>query len=108
MLPNTTDSLNNWLLLYDHTSHGHRARVRSGLISSEEAQYLRVNAMQLMQRPYGRIMVLHVSIIGGGFLVTMSGNPFWMLPFLITVKTIIDLRMHLSERRIFGTAKETT
>ena len=57
---------------------------------------------QLMQRPYGRIIILHVTIIAGGFLVTVLDNPFWMLPVLVVVKTSIDLRMHLAEREIFA------
>ena len=65
-------------------------------------EYQRTNIIALMMRPYGRIIVLHISIIAGGFLVMALGNPFWMLPVLVVVKTVIDLRMHIAERHIFG------
>ena len=67
-------------------------------------EFKRCNLIQLMQRPYGRIIVLHISIIAGGFLVVVMDNPFWMLPVLVVVKTVIDLRMHLAERRVLGVA----
>jgi hypothetical protein len=65
-------------------------------------EYQRTNIIAVMMRPYGRIIVLHISIIAGGFLVMALGNPFWMLPVLVVVKTVIDLRMHIAERRVFG------
>lgn len=65
-------------------------------------EYERTTMSQLMQRPYGRIIILHVTIIAGGFLVTALDNPFWMLPVLVVVKTSIDLRMHMAERQVFA------
>lgn len=67
-------------------------------------EYRRTSPRQLMQRPYGRIIVLHVAVIAGGFLVTMLGDPAWMLLVLIIVKTVIDLRMHERERDVLGPA----
>jgi len=65
-------------------------------------EYRRTNLQQLMRRPYGRIIVLHVSVIAGGFLVSVLGNPTWMIAVLIVVKSVIDLRMHEKERQVFG------
>ena len=67
-------------------------------------EYQRTNLMQLMRRPYGRIIVLHVSVIAGGFLVTVLGDPTWMLLVLIIMKSAIDLRMHERERTLFAEA----
>lgn len=64
-------------------------------------EYQRTNIAQLMKRPYGRIIVLHVTVIAGGFLVTTLGDPTWMLLVLIIMKTVIDLRMHERERDLF-------
>lgn len=66
-----------------------------------QREYERTSPSKLMQRPYGRIIILHVTIIAGAFLVTTLDNPFWMLPVLVAVKTAIDLRMHLAERKVF-------
>ena len=67
-----------------------------------KGEYRRTNLVQLMQRPYGRIIILHVSVIAGGFLVTLIGNPLPALAVLIAVKIAIDLRMHSAERRVFA------
>jgi len=66
--------------------------------------WIGVAAMQLMQRPYGRIIALHIAIIAGGFVVTMLGNALPALLVLIAVKIVIDLRMHDRERRKFAVA----
>ena len=67
-------------------------------------EYQRTTSRQLMQRPYGRIVVLHVTVIAGGLLVTTLGDPAWMLLVLIIMKTVIDLRMHERERDVLGPA----
>jgi len=42
-------------------------------------------------------MVLHVVILGGGFLVTMLGSPLIALALLVVLKTGLDLFAHLRE-----------
>jgi len=69
-----------------------------------DGEYKRTNLKQLMQRPYGRIIALHIAIIAGGFVVTLLGNPLPALVVLIAVKIVIDLRMHDRERRKFAVA----
>jgi len=51
----------------------------------------------LMFRPYGRVMVLHVVILGGGFLVAAFGSPLLPLALLVVLKTGLDLFSHLRE-----------
>ncbi len=65
-------------------------------------EYLRTTLSQLMKRPYGRIVVMHVAIIAGGALVLWLGSPLPMLLVLIAVKIGIDLRMHYRERQTFS------
>lgn len=67
-----------------------------------EEEYLRTNIGELMHRPYGRIVTLHIAVIAGGLLVSLLGNPVWMLIILIAIKIVIDLRLHGRERQIFG------
>ncbi|MEM1174841.1 MAG: DUF6498-containing protein [Pseudomonadota bacterium] len=45
----------------------------------------------LMSSPYRRIFVLHIVIIGGGFLLTALGDPAVGLMMLVVVKTASDL-----------------
>ncbi|MHC5158324.1 MAG: DUF6498-containing protein [Planctomycetota bacterium] len=59
----------------------------------------RTNLGKLMGQPYGRIVVLHVAIIFGGFLTMTMGSPVGVLLILVLLKTIIDVKLHLRERK---------
>jgi hypothetical protein len=52
-----------------------------------------------MSQPYSRVVVLHLTIIGGAFLVASLGTPLALLVLLILLKTAVDLRAHLREHR---------
>jgi len=56
----------------------------------------------LMFRPYGRVMVLHIVILGGGFLVATLGSPLIPLALLVVLKTGLDLFGHLREHAGLG------
>jgi len=68
-----------------------------------DGEYERTNLSQLMRRPYGRIVALHIAVILGAALIMWLGSPVYMLIVLIGVKIAIDLRMHTAERRKFST-----
>src|SRR5437764_13367701 len=53
-----------------------------------------------MTRPYGRVMVLHVVILGGGFLVQALGAPVAAIAMLVVLKTGLDLVGHLREHPV--------
>jgi hypothetical protein len=60
-----------------------------------------------MGAPYGRVMVLHVTIVFGAFLVAALGAPIWALVLMVVLKTVADLAAHLGERkRADGRAQE--
>jgi len=65
-------------------------------------EYKRTSLFLLMQRPYGRIIVMHVSIIFGAGLVMWLGSPLPMLLVLIVAKTFLDIRLHEKERGKLG------
>ncbi|HEY6223825.1 MAG TPA: DUF6498-containing protein [Gemmatimonadales bacterium] len=67
-----------------------------------DGEYQRVFLPQLMFRPYGRIVVLHLTVLLGGFLVVALGAPAAALLLLVGLKTAIDLGAHLKERVKFG------
>jgi len=60
-------------------------------------EYRTAALAKLMTRPYGRVMVLHVVIIGGGFLVQTLGAPVAAIALLVVLKTGLDLVGHLRE-----------
>ncbi len=67
-----------------------------------KGEYLRTTPMQLMQRPYGRLIALHVAVIAGGALVHGLGEPVYMLVVLVFVKTLMDAKLHTLERDKLG------
>jgi hypothetical protein len=68
----------------------------------------RTNLGKLMGQPYGRIMVLHIAIIFGGFLTMAMGSPVGVLLILVLLKTVIDVKLHLRERQKNKTSTDFT
>ncbi len=62
-------------------------------------EYLHVSPEQQMMSVYGRVFVLHITILAGAFLVGFFGTPFAALVLLVGLKTLIDLWFHLREHR---------
>jgi hypothetical protein len=62
-------------------------------------EYKRVDMQKLMAAPYGRIIVLHVFIIFGGFLIMLMGAPKFAILLLAVLKTGFDLAAHNREHR---------
>lgn len=60
-------------------------------------EYRAAEPRALMTRPYGRVVVLHVTIIAGGGLATALGSPLWALLLLLVLKTVMDAHAHLRE-----------
>ena len=53
----------------------------------------------LMAQPYGRVVVLHLAILGGGFLLLALHSPMAGLVVLIVLKIALDVRAHSKEHR---------
>lgn len=82
-----------WPLLAMALSHGF-SYIYNFLIKGE---FLRLNPAALMLAPYGRIVILHITIILGGFAVQFLGEPIIALLLLVVLKTFMDLMAHLRE-----------
>jgi hypothetical protein len=65
-------------------------------------EHQRVTAPQLMGQPYGRVIVLHMTILLGGLGIAFIGAPVVALLILIALKTAIDLAFHLAQHRTAG------
>jgi len=65
-------------------------------------EFKRTSPQQLMMQPYARVVVLHITILAGGFAAKAAGAPVFALLVLIVLKTGIDLVAHLAERRKLG------
>jgi hypothetical protein len=62
-------------------------------------EYLHVSPEQQMMSVYGRVIVLHITILAGAFVVGFFGTPLAALVLLVGLKTLIDLFFHLREHR---------
>lgn len=62
-------------------------------------EYLVVSPASQMFSVYGRVFVLHATILGGAFLVGRLGTPLAALGILIVGKIIVDIGFHLREHR---------
>ncbi|HVO34656.1 MAG TPA: DUF6498-containing protein [Gemmatimonadales bacterium] len=67
-------------------------------------EFRRADPRALMFQPYARVMVLHAATLIGGFGAQVLGSPAVALVVLVALKTGIDLRAHLAERRKLGAA----
>ncbi len=68
-------------------------------------EYLRTSPITQMFAPYGRLVVLHVTIIFGAIAISMTGAPVAAIVILVVFKTALDLALHLREhRRLVGPA----
>lgn len=50
-----------------------------------------------MQDPYGRVVIMHLTIIGGGFLMSVLQSPIAGLIMLVLIKIVIDIRTHVKQ-----------
>ena len=49
--------------------------------------------------PYSRVMIMHITVLLGAFLIEFLGSPIYAIILLIMLKTLIDLKAHLREGR---------
>lgn len=84
-------------LVFLAVSHG--ISYRRNFIGRGEFQ--RVSFVRLFWQPYQRVIVMHLTILLGGAWAQTKGSPVYALLVLVTLKTVIDLSLHLLERRKF-------
>ena len=70
-------------------------------------EYRRASLPALMQQPYGRVVVLHLTILGGAFLMAALKSPVAGLVLLVVLKIVLDVRAHMGERRKFSSSAES-
>jgi hypothetical protein len=70
-------------------------------------EYLRVSVAEQMFAPYGRLLILHLTIILGAFLSLVLGSPVGAIAILVLIKTIVDLGFHIREHAAISTRPAT-
>jgi len=70
------------------------------------AHYLRPRAYEeavagkIMAEPYKRVVILHVVVLGGGFVAQVAGSGLAPLALLVLLKTAVDLASHAREHAL--------
>ncbi len=64
-----------------------------------KGEYAKISGEKLMMQPYGRIVVMHIAIIAGGFLTFALGSPVGLLVILVIIKTLLDVALHKRQHR---------
>ena len=67
----------------------------------ENGEYRRASLPILMMQPYARLVVLHLAVLFGGWIVLTLGSPLLALLVLVALKTAADVRAHQAERYKF-------
>ena len=62
-------------------------------------EYKRVSPAGQMFKPYGRLVVLHVTIIFGAMAISITGAAITALAILVILKIALDIGLHLAEHR---------
>jgi Family of unknown function (DUF6498) len=65
-------------------------------------EYRHVTAASQMFAPYGRLMVLHITIIFGALAISFTGAPVAAVAVLVALKIALDVGFHLAEHRSAG------
>ena len=60
-------------------------------------EYQRTSAPRQMTAAYGRVIVLHLTILFGAFVIAALGSPIGLLLLLVVLKTALDLGLHRRE-----------
>jgi hypothetical protein len=76
-------------------SHG-VSFVQNYLVNGE---YAAAKPDKLMGSPYGRVFVMHIAIIAGGFLTMAAGSPTALLVVLVVLKIVLDVNLHNREHK---------
>lgn len=61
-------------------------------------EYLNTTPKVEQMRPYPRLIVLHLTIVLGGFAIVIVGRPAALVALLVIGKTLLDLGIHFAER----------
>jgi hypothetical protein len=67
-----------------------------------KGEYLTRSGRKIMGQPYSRIVVMHLTLIFGGFLIMLLGSSLFALILFILLKIILDLTAHLREHQSAG------
>jgi hypothetical protein len=60
-----------------------------------KGEYKTAKLQHLEGAPYGRVIIMHITILFGGFFAMILGSQAVLLVILVVLKTIVDINLHL-------------
>ncbi|MEI8269854.1 MAG: DUF6498-containing protein [bacterium] len=69
----------------------------------DKGEYVNASPSELFTQPYRRMMIMHLTIVIGGFFVLRFGQPIYALILMIIFKIILDIYLHNKEHNKFQT-----
>ena len=93
-----------WVLLAMLLSHG----ASFLLLFIGQGEYRETTPAKLMQAPYKRVAILHVTVILGAFLVIHMGSPIGLLLALVALKTGVDIILHIRSHKDIQSASSAS
>ncbi|WP_410765717.1 DUF6498-containing protein [Haloferax sp. DFSO60] len=73
----------------------HGGSLLTNFVGREE--YRHISPGGQMAEPYKRVIVLHLTILFGAFLVAGAGTPVAALVVMVVVKSVLDIAAHVRE-----------
>ena len=64
-----------------------------------KGEFRRTSIRTQMSAPYGRIIVLHIAILFGAFVITALGSPIFLLILLIVGKIVLELKLQAAAKK---------
>jgi len=62
-------------------------------------QIFKLEAKDLMAKPYAQIFILHAGLIFGAAAVEKFGSPIWLLLIILVFKLVVDVGLHLRRHK---------
>lgn len=88
----------NWAVLALFISHA----ISFAMNYVGKGEYKQAKLKELMVQPYSRVVILHITIVIGAFLVMISNAPNYILVILVLLKIFIDVKTHMREHNKYA------
>lgn len=71
------------------------------------ADIFTIKLNKMMMQPYRQILVMHVGLVVGAFLLQLLGSPVWLLALLVLLKTTVDYQQYRrrNDQQLVGQVK---
>ncbi|MDO8668907.1 MAG: DUF6498-containing protein [Candidatus Buchananbacteria bacterium] len=98
--PSTAITIAPLLIIFGLFMVSHGVSFWQNYIKNEE--FRQVSPLEMMHAPYSRIIVMHLTVMGGAFAFSFLGLNSLSRVIIILIKTYFDYKLHLRQHRKLG------